>query len=71
MRFPRTSGGPPHSLSSTVARGRRADENAGIYLPTSPTEFVAKLLTSRASLNLVGRGGIPGVPGIRCDVEVL
>lgn len=52
-RFLRTRAGPPHSLSSSRASGRRADDNAGMCLPTSPTEFTATPLTAPFRLNLV------------------
>ena len=54
-RFPRTSGEPPHSLSSSRGCGRRAEDSAGTCLPRSPTESFATLLICLWSLNLVGR----------------
>src|SRR5437870_5078323 len=53
-RFLRTSDEPPHSLSSSWGRGRRAEDCAGTRMPRSPTESCATRLIGMCRLNRVG-----------------
>src|SRR5438132_12582893 len=62
-RFYRARDEPPHSLSSSWGRGRRAEDCAGTRMPRSPTESCATRLIGMCRLNRVGQASsFPRLP---------